>query len=339
MASALLLREREAATDLNRREAIPRPRSFDADTLTIEAVIASTTPVRRRDAGGEFMEILDPAGLDLQTTRGASVLDSHMQGGLDNVLGAIDDVWIEGNEVIARIRFSSRPEVATVVADVRDGIIQFLSVGYDIQEVREGKDGQGRRTVTAVKWAVREASFVSVPADPAARTRGRDPADNRAAINRQIRELARRANAPQSVVDDLIDRDATVEDARGILLFDLLDRGRLPIRSTGRDHNAFTLDNPAVLVRAMGEALYTRVAPNTRPSEAARQFVGLDNSGSRARALAAGGFQTTGMGADALVTRALNTTSDFALILADTVNRTLRSLISGRAFGRSPAGA
>src|SRR5437899_8967488 len=88
--AALLLRE--SAVTFEQRDAIPRPRTFDPEALTIEAVIASTTPVRRRDARGEFMEILDPSGLDLGVTRGASVLDSHQQSGIDNVLGSIDDV-------------------------------------------------------------------------------------------------------------------------------------------------------------------------------------------------------------------------------------------------------
>lgn len=82
--AALLTRDNHTALEL--RDAAMRPRTFDADNLTIEAVIASTTPVKRRDARGEYLEVLDPAGLDLSVTRGASVLDSHQQGGLDNVL-------------------------------------------------------------------------------------------------------------------------------------------------------------------------------------------------------------------------------------------------------------
>ena len=81
MRSALLIRENTIT--LEHRDAIPRPRTFDPEAMTIEAVIATTTPVRRRDQRGEYLEILDPAGLDLGITRGASVLDSHQQGGLE----------------------------------------------------------------------------------------------------------------------------------------------------------------------------------------------------------------------------------------------------------------
>lgn len=325
--AALLLRH--SAIDLERRDAIPRPRTFDPEALTIEAVIASTTPVRRRDARGGFLEILDPSGLDLGVTRGASVLDSHQQAGIDNVLGTIDDAWIDGSEVIARLRFSSRPEIAPVVTDIRNGIIRNLSVGYEVGEWKAGKDTNGQRTMTAVKWSVREASFVAVPADPTARTRtsSNDDVDTRA-----IRELGRRAGVSVARVDALIELGTSLDDARAAFLSDIINRS-VTVHS-GREHNNMqTLDNPAVLVRAMGEALYTRIAPNSNTSGEARQFVGLSIPELAREVLRRQGISTTGMGAEGLVTRALHTTSDFALILADTVGRTLRA-----AYQAAPSG-
>lgn len=100
MTIRLLLRD--ASATLTRRDAAARPQSFDAEARTIEAIVATDQPVRRRDVQGEYLEILDPAGADLDAARGASVLDSHMQHGLDNVLGTIDDIWREGREIIAR---------------------------------------------------------------------------------------------------------------------------------------------------------------------------------------------------------------------------------------------
>jgi len=321
MRSALLIRENTIT--LEHRDAVPRPRTFDPEAMTIEAVIATTTPVRRRDQRGEYLEILDPAGLDLGITRGASVLDSHQQGALDNVLGAIDDVWVAGSEVIARIRFSPRPEIANVVTDIRSGIISNMSAGYEVATWRDGKAADGTRTRTAIKWSIREASFVTVPADPAARTRSREQPIDRTATNRSIRELARRAGVPSAMVDDLIDRGASIDDARNSFLFEMLDRS-VTVRS-GRDHNMHTIDNPEVFVRAAGEALYCRVAPSTNPTEPARQFIGLSIPDLARVVLQRNNISTTGMSADTLITRALHTTSDFAQILADTVGRTLRA--------------
>lgn len=312
--TALLLRE--SAVDLTRRDAIPRPRTFDGEAMTIEAVIASTTPVRRRDVRGDFVEILDPSGLDLAVTRGASVLDSHQQGGIDNVLGTIDDVRVEGSEVVARIRFSSRPEIAPIVQDVRDGILRNLSVGYQVDEWKAGKDATGQRTMTAVKWSVREASFVAVPADPTARTRTAN--DDRA-----IRELGRRAGVATTRIDTLIELGASIDDARAAFLHDIIDRG-VVVRSGREHHNMITLDNPETFVRAAGEALYMRIAPNATPSGPARQYIGLRIADLAGEALRRNGINVSGMSAETMITRALHSTSDFALILADTVGRTLR---------------
>ncbi|MCA6109596.1 phage major capsid protein [Bradyrhizobium cenepequi] len=316
---------RESAINLEHRDAIPRPRSFDEDNLTIEAVIASTTPVRRRDARGEFLEILDPVGLDVATTRGASVLNSHDQSSLDAVLGSLDDVRVEGNEVIARIRFSSRPEIAPIVQDVRDGILRSLSVGYQVDQWKAGKDANGVRTMTAVRWSVREASFVAVPADPTARTRSAN--DDRA-----IRELGRRAGASVERVDALIELGASIDDARRAFLNDMLQRN-VVVHSSRTEHNVITLDNPETFVRAAGEALYQRIAPSHSPSGPARQYIGLRIADLAGEVLRRNGITTTGMTGETMITRALHSTSDFALILGDTVGRTLRA-----AYQSAPSG-
>jgi hypothetical protein len=133
---------RDNSVPLETRDAIPRPQTFDATNNTVEAVIASGTPVQRRDARGDYLEILAVTGLDLAATRGASVLDSHNANGLDAVLGTIADVRIDGDEVIARIQFSTRPEVAPVIEDIRSGIISHLSVGYRVEHWRDGHLGR-----------------------------------------------------------------------------------------------------------------------------------------------------------------------------------------------------
>lgn len=316
--TALLIRE--SAVTLEHRDAMPRPNTFDAEALTIEAVIASTAPVRRHDQRGEYLEILDPTGLDLDTTRGASVLDSHAQGnGVDAIIGSLDDVWVEGDAVIARIRFSSRPEVAPIVADVRSGIIRFLSVGYAVDAWAEGKDAKGQRTRTATKWAAREASFVSVPADPSARTRS-----GRADLNRSIRELGRHAGVPLTVVDDLIDRGATIEDTRMRMFDEMVTRGAVPIRSGGRSHNDNSVDNPEVFQRAASEAMYCRILPSFQPSPQARQYVGMSCADLARECLQRVGISVTGMQAQSLITRALQSSSDYPNILANLMSKSLR---------------
>ena len=270
--------------------------------------------MRRRDQSGEYLEILDPAGLDLAATRGASVLNSHRQDGLDQIVGTVDDVWLAGDEVRARIRFSDREEVRPIVDDIRNGIIRFLSVGYEVTQWRDGTEG-GAQTRTATRWTAREVSFVPVAADPRSRTRNAPaPRGSRSAINRQIRELCSRAGVSGDVVDDLIDREATIEDARGLVLDAMIARssGATMIRSA---HNAQTLDNPQAFVRAVGEALHHRVAPTFQPTGPARQFLNMRIPDVARECLRRTGENVTGLGAAELTTRALHTTSDFPQIL------------------------
>jgi phage head maturation protease len=308
------------------REALSRPQSFNSERGTVEAVIASSTPVQRQDGRGSFNEVLDPGGLDVAASRGASVLDSHNQaGGVNAILGTLEDVRVEGNMVIGTIRFSGRPEIAPIVDDVRSGIISHLSVGYSVEQWRDGTDGNGNRTRTATKWVIREASFVSVPADRNARTRsvtGVFPSENRADINRQIRALASRAGVSADIVNDLIDRNVSVAEAREQIVFEMQVRSAATISTA---HNMQTMDNPEVRVRVISEALYNRVNPRFVPSSAARPFVGLTFPELARECLNRAGVNVFGASSVSLVERALHTTTDFPLILGDTLNKTLRA--------------
>ena len=109
------------------------------------------------------------------------------------------------------------------------------------------------------------------------------------------------------------------------MLRHLETRSRIEIR-TGR-HESF--DDPQVRVRAMGEALYARVNPRFTPSTMAREFVGLSIADMARETLRRSGVSITGLAAPALIERALHTTSDFALILGDTVGRSLARRLSG----------
>jgi phage head maturation protease len=319
----LLLRDH--APVLETRDAMPRPTTFDASALTIEAVIASTTPVRRADSKGAFWEVLDPAGLDLAVTRGSSILDSHVRGGVASVIGKIDDVWIEGSEVIARIRFSERPEVASIIGDVRSGIISFLSVGYEVTAWKDSKNAAGERTRTATAWAAREASFVAVPADPQARTR------SRADVNRSIRELGRHAGVALTVVDDLIDRGATIEESNMRIMQDIITRGSVAIRSSA--HNEASLDNPEVFHRAAVDGLYCRMDPTYQPSPQGRQFAAWSCADLARECLIRAGINITGLQAQTLITRAMQSTSDYPSVLASIMDKSMRI-----AYGAAPSG-
>jgi hypothetical protein len=311
---ALYFRE---ATALERRDASPRPSTWNAESRTIEAIVATSSPVRRRDTVGEYDEVLDPRGADLSAFTGAHVLNGHRQDGVDGVIGAVERAWVEGESIIALVRFSDRAEVAGIVADIAQGIIRGVSVGYEVDAWSDG-EANGVRTRTATKWRPRELSFVAVSADPNARTRAHE--GTRAAINREIRTLARSAGIPASVADEAIDREFTVEQARAAF-FDTM-RSSPMVRTV---HNEQTLDNPAAFVRAAGEALYARINREHQPTGAARQLAIASLADAARECLRRSGETMLGTSSAVLITRALTTTSDYSLLLGDTVGRTLRA--------------
>lgn len=75
----------------------------------------------------------------------------------------------------------------------------------------------------------------------------------------------------------------------------------------------------------MGEALYCRIEPRHTPSGLARPFIGMSIPDLARECLSRAGGNVMGTSAPALIERALHTSSDFSLLLADTVNRTLRA--------------
>ena len=123
--------------ELLTRSAEPRQSTFDREARTIDAVIATTTPVMRRDARGEYAEVFDLAAFDLTRAVGLPVLDSHRTGSARDAIGRVEAVRIEGDELVARLRFSSASDVEPILARIADGTLTGVSVGYRVSSWRE----------------------------------------------------------------------------------------------------------------------------------------------------------------------------------------------------------
>ena len=195
------------------RRATLAPASADPDARTVEAIWTTGAAVRRRDASGFFLErlSLDPADVDLSRLIGASVLDAHRQSAVRDVLGTVRDARVDGRQGVATLLFSARPEVLPIWQDVLAGILRHVSVGYSVERWRDDTDpATGERTRTATAWTPLEISLVPTPADPGATIRQGgatmpeettlpetpaapppDPIETRAAINSEIRSIAR----------------------------------------------------------------------------------------------------------------------------------------------------
>jgi len=353
------------------RRATLAPATADPEARTVEVVWSTGAPVRRRDMAGQYIERLSlaPEAVDLSRLEGASVLDAHRQTAVRDVLGSVRSAAVDGKRGTALIQFSARPEVEPVWQDVLAGILRHVSVGYSVEEWSETAEN-GARVLTAVRWTPHEISLVPTPADPgahirmetemtdttttsaAAQTRnscvdtdnagGRiatsvaagNSSRTRAEANAEIRSIARIAGLDQSWIDGQIDGGADPDTARRAAFEALANRSAPAIRTEQvRVEMGNSQDEPALRARQMGEALYARINPRHELSEPARRYAYATPVDMAKELLTLRGESTMALSPASLVTRALHTTSDFPIILGDTVGRVLRD-----AYQAAPSG-
>jgi phage head maturation protease len=162
-----------------------RAASFDEKSNTVDVTWTTGATVTRRGPDGYFDEELlvtrEAVRLD-RLNAGAPLLDSHRDGSLDNVIGAVVEgsARIVAGRGLARVRLSTAPGDEDSVTKIKDGVVRNISVGYVIHRVeiveREGKIPIWR----VVDWEPLEISAVAVPADAGAGFRaGTRAADER----------------------------------------------------------------------------------------------------------------------------------------------------------------
>jgi HK97 family phage major capsid protein/HK97 family phage prohead protease len=223
---------------------------------TLEFPFSSELPVERWFGSEVLSHQADAVNLD-RLNDGAPVLWNHDPGA---VIGVVERAWVDGEKArgMARVRFSRNELAQQIVADITDGILRNVSVGYAIREASPGADGQ----IIATEWQPHEVSIVSVPADPtvgigrslepgaaaapAAATptpsptpmedntqtldleavRAQAAADERARVA-EIHGMTRR-HGVENLAQELIERGVAVSDARAQVLDELEKRANQP---------------------------------------------------------------------------------------------------------------
>lgn len=326
------------------RAVTPHPITLDPQARTIEA-IASTGAETPRPG---YIERLDFEGVDLSRLIGGPVLDAHRASSTRDQLGVVEAAEVRPEGLWVRIRFRNNVAAQAVLADIGDGTLRGLSIGYTVAEWKESREGE-RRIRTATRWTPLEVSIVPVPADPGAHFRHggnqMEPQEQtaeqqaetarhtRAQANAEIRTIAETAGLSRAWADAQIDAEATAEDARAAAFEAMRTRSaESPTRTTRAE---ITVDHtdPAVTAERAGEALFARAHPEHNLSDAARPFAYMTTVDLARDCLRRAGVSTTGVAVDGVITRALHTTSDFPLILGDAVGRELR-----RAYQAAPSG-
>lgn len=334
--------------DLARRALDFQPSSIDEAARTVELVAATGNPVGREDLAGPFVEVLRIAGDAIDLTRlaaGLPLLDSHRQDDLSRVLGTVLSARIDGGKLVVVVRVSERHE--GVWRDIVSGVIRSVSIGYAVRDFEDGVDrATGRRVRTVLRWTLVEVSLVPVAADVGAHVRSlpmppettttttpeapppAPPIETRAVANREIRALVDTAGLARDLADDLIDRSASIDDARAAInTARLAGARRTPLAP--RVEVIAEHDTPDAFRAAAGEALYTRVNARHTPSERARPMAAFTTLDHARECLRRSGIASTALSPSETITRALHSTSDFPLLLGDVMNRTLRPAYEG----------
>lgn len=322
-----------------------RPATLDPAARTVEAIASTGAEVQR----GAVAERLDLKGADLARLVGAPVLDAHRAASTRDQLGIVEAAELRPEGLWARIRFRQTDAAAAVLADIADGTLRGLSVGYTVQTWREVREGD-RRIRIAERWTPLEVSIVPIPADPGAHFRaGENPMTTetteapattagtetarqiRAEMNREIRAIAATAGLSRDWADAQIDAEADPETARRAAFEAMRARTAEAPRATARilaDHA-----DPAQIATRAGEALFARMHPEHQLSDAARPWAHMRLPDLARDCLRRAGISGVATMTDAAAVTRAHSTGDFPLILADTANRELR-----RGYEAAPSG-
>jgi len=149
--------------DLN-REPLRRVASFDAaavepESRSLEFSFSSEAPVARWFGDEVLSHAVESVDLS-RLNDGAPLLWNHNP---DQVLGVVERGWIdeEKKRGMVAVRFSRSAFAEEKLADIRDGILRNVSVGYIISDADQSREG----SIVATSWQPHEVSVVSVPAD------------------------------------------------------------------------------------------------------------------------------------------------------------------------------
>ncbi|MYA41325.1 MAG: hypothetical protein F4Z31_06200 [Gemmatimonadetes bacterium] len=336
------------------------PSSINTTARTCQAVISSPQPVERFDGKGRFYEVLLPSGLDRQAfnNRNVPILDSHNQFTVNALLGTVEAVRVENNQVIADLKFSGSADVTSTFEKIADGTLKGVSVGYRILEARNRNQG-GKRIVEALRWQIIELSCVTFPADSNSQFRSNqnyggfqmDPSQNSnfngqnnqdgfqsqtnsnsqgqptEADRTQIRFMAKQLKIDTRIADDLINVGASIEHARETFL-DLWKQNQVDQRQRSSKLEVEQLNSdPSAMQRRMIKGLANRMGvpldAGDKEASAVREF-----ADKRIDALAMDWLQVRGENMQGITPsnvftqkRAALTTSDFPKLLEESGNR------------------
>lgn len=228
-----LLRTKPAAKPFNgsmTRAFAGSPTSVNAETASFTVVMVTDTPVRRaiqdpRDPEQEIVvdEVIVPAGVDMSRTLGMPLVDGHKtDGGIERILGKVDNVHLENGQIVGDATLASSHE--HLISDIQRGFYRQGSIGYDVLEADLIERENDVPLFSITRCLITEYSLVAVGADENSFIRAKSDTPHspkitfRAAGKKQentmtLKRAKQRAKREDVAVDELEAMIAAVEDA------------------------------------------------------------------------------------------------------------------------------
>ncbi|KPL52271.1 hypothetical protein ABB55_08525 [Prosthecomicrobium hirschii] len=334
-----------------------RPGTFDAKAGTLEAVLATATPVRRW-FGNEILSI-SPDAIDLtrMPTGQVRFLDHHRATDRRAVLGVVERAWIEGGILIGAIRLAATPDAQEAAGQIERGELTGISVGYRVEkwQITAVDETTGREDWTAKRWSLHEVSLVSVPADASAMVRMPMPAPGTEPILKRTTMDDEVIESPPADAGTRAERQRATEISRLATLHRMPDFGAEHV-AAGTSLDSFrsaileklateqeqTEIRPTARIgrdetetRRAGIENYfaTRLDPTVELSGPGREYRGMTLIDLARDCLARAGVRTRGLAAGEVALRAL-TTGDFPQLLSNAMGSSLQ-----RSFQAASTGA
>ena len=136
----------------------------DTETgLVIELAASSDIPYRRNFGYETLLHTEEAIDYSRVAAGSCPLLYNHNN---DEYIGIVESVRLDNGQLRAVVRLSKNSDFARQVsADIMDGILRSISIGYEINEMAEGQDIDGIPQYIATRWTLYEVSVVTTPAD------------------------------------------------------------------------------------------------------------------------------------------------------------------------------
>ncbi len=141
---------------------ITNPTETDAG-LVIELAASSDVPYRRQFGYETLLHTKEAVDYERVAAGAVPLLYNHKN---DEYIGIVEKVWLVPGQLRAMVRLSKNSELARQIsADIKDGILKSISIGYEINEMREAEAINDIPQYIATRWTLYEISVVTTPAD------------------------------------------------------------------------------------------------------------------------------------------------------------------------------